>query len=304
MHRKLLCLTLISCLTPLALLAESLPGLRPETRARIEALLAESMPPGTRKILVSDFDGTLIGQRPNYAGNEFFIDLVERGLVKNPPLPPLPGLSSEKGPVENFLALRKENPPLSYAWRTKALAGMPVEELRRRADLYLLRHYRKKIFAPMRSLVRRFLDAGWEVWVVTATTECIVDRFIEREFAIPANRVIGVRTIVRNGRITDELAGPVTDEEGKVVAIDTFIKARPQVVLGNSMGDVPMLKAARRLGLVVNPDPELRSLAKRHDWAIERMPDEVLPDAPHAYRRHGGWPTRDSEADARRSEDR
>ncbi len=295
MYRFLLILLFLVACTPLV--AAPPTGLKLSTTQRIDRIITSYANYKGRKILVTDFDGTLIGQRPNYAGNEFLIDLVEQGLVKNAYLPCRPEVSMDKGPIENFLALRKTDHHLAYEWRTRILSGLAVDDVRHRASIFLMKHYRKKIFTPMRQLLRRFKKAGWEVWVVTATTEWIVDRFIEREYRIPANRVIGVRTIVYNGRITDKMAGPVTDEEGKVVAIDTFIKARPLVVLGNSMGDVAMMKVAKEAAIVVNPEPKLRKIATDHGWLIESMHDLVLPNAPHAYKRHGGWPTRAPDKD-------
>ncbi len=86
--------------------------------------------------------------------------------------------------------------------------------------------------------------------------------------------------------ITDIQAGPVTEKDGKVDAIETIIKTQPLFVAGNSMGDADMLKYSLDLSLVINPGTQLRDIAENNGWLVEELPDKPLPDATHYYRKY------------------
>lgn len=277
-----------AALPSLAVPFRPIEGLSDEGNARVKAFLAEAEGRRGRKVAVFDFDGTLCGQRPNYADSELFVRLAEEGLIDNRNLPSSPVTSPKAHPVANLHALKAWNVPVADRWRVRALEGLELRSLRRRCTLFMLRHYRRKIFRPMAELVRRLHRDGFEVWVVTAATEAFVEGFIAQQFAIPPTRIVGMRSEIHDGKLTATLAGPLTDGEGKVAAIETTLKAVPMLVAGNSGSDVPMLRLASDLAIIVNPDAERRDLARRKGWLIESMPDEVLPDAPHLYRHHGG----------------
>lgn len=246
-----------------------------------------------RKVVVFDFDGTLMGQVPFYAADELFISHFEEGFIKSQDLPDIAGVSPASSAIQNYLVIgKKMGHKFALLWRVKTYKGHKISIVRQRAMDFYTEHYLKKIFAPMRLLVHLFFENGFEVWVVTGTTEFYVDRFIPKYFGIHPCRVIGNKTVIHDGVITNIPAGPVTEKDGKVDAIETFIKAKPLFVAGNSMGDVNMLKYSLDLSMVINPGPKLRNLAEENNWIMEEIPDRPLPDSTHYYKKYGIEPNR------------
>ncbi|MEO6682684.1 MAG: hypothetical protein ABIN48_07635 [Ginsengibacter sp.] len=62
--------------------------------------------------------------------------------------------------------------------------------------------------------------------------------------------------MIRNDTVTNTLVLPVPQDDGKADAIQTFIKARPLFVAGNSRGDMEMMNESVGLKMIVNPDNE------------------------------------------------
>jgi phosphoserine phosphatase len=88
---------------------------------------------------------------------------------------------------------------------------------------------------------------------------------------LPFERTIGVRVEVDGGTLTDRIVEPMPCEGGKVLAIDNFIGRRPDLAVGDGLGDLAMLdSAAARLcvGLKVRRDASLLRVARERGWPI------------------------------------
>jgi hypothetical protein len=66
--------------------------------------------------------------------------------------------------------------------------------------------------------------------------------------------VIGAKVAVEDGRATSKVIPPLPQDDGKAHAIETFIKAKPLIVGGNSRGDMDMINESVGLKIIVNPD--------------------------------------------------
>ena len=66
--------------------------------------------------------------------------------------------------------------------------------------------------------------------------------------------ILGMKSVVVDGVLTNEIVLPIPQDDGKANVIPTFIKTRPLVVGGNSRGDMDMLNQSCGLKIVVNPD--------------------------------------------------
>jgi hypothetical protein len=77
---------------------------------------------------------------------------------------------------------------------------------------------------------------------------------LTEELGIPDTHILGVKAVVANGVLTDEIIMPIPQDDGKANVIPTFIKARPLIIAGNSRGDLDMLNQSCGLKIVVNPD--------------------------------------------------
>ncbi|HOX32104.1 MAG TPA: haloacid dehalogenase-like hydrolase [Spirochaetales bacterium] len=98
-------------------------------------------------------------------------------------------------------------------------------------------------------IMRRMRAAGWEVWVVSASFEPVIQAMgglASNGFDVPENRVIGVR-LQRDaagrylGKLSEEPGYALTQRAGKSVVIRNLIKEAPLFVAGDSDGDFEMM---------------------------------------------------------------
>lgn len=122
---------------------------------------------------------------------------------------------------------------------------------------------------PMRELVWALQRHGWEVWVVTASAEALVQAVAER-MGIPPDRVVGMRSPLQDdGRYGVEVSEPVTYREGKLTALRRVAGRHPVFAAGDSRSDQPMMAAARYALLLDRGDEGLRADAERAEWWIQ-----------------------------------
>lgn len=115
----------------------------------------------------------------------------------------------------------------------------------------------------MARMVGWLQDAGWDVWVVSASPRPVVEAVAER-YGISANRVLAVTPSVKEGRLTHRVLEPVPIGAGKVAAIQRAIGRRPALAFGDARYDFDMLMHAMSGVLVDRGDPVLaRELAER-----------------------------------------
>lgn len=220
------------------------------TRAALEEMIVA---PGTeRPLAVLDWDETAI--RGDIS--EFLLALLaERSgepLVQR----------YERACAEDLLRAYVELVDTLCAGRTeaecRALALGAFEEGARRGRLAER--------ASVRELVWALHRHGWDVWVVTASAEVLVQAVADR-VGIHPNRVVGMRLAVGpDGRYLPGVAPPVTWREGKVEAIALACARDPAFVAGDSQGDLPMLRRARFRLVVDRGDEAVRAEARSGGW--------------------------------------
>ncbi|MEQ1504310.1 MAG: HAD-IB family phosphatase, partial [Myxococcota bacterium] len=127
---------------------------------------------------------------------------------------------------------------------------------------------------PIRELVWAMHRGGWEVWVVTASAEVVVQPVAE-QLGIHPHRVLGMRSPVGpDGRFVPVVTEPITYREGKLAAIRAATGADPTFAAGDSRSDAPMMAAARYALLLDHGDPALRDEAAARGWWVE--PEERI----------------------------
>ena len=140
----------------------------------------------------------------------------------------------------------------------------------------------------MKSLIKLLKNNDFEVWIVTASPESMYQKFLSKAFSLPITNIIGVKTIIRDGFITDEIVHPVPQDKGKKEAIETFIQGIPLLVAGNSRGDKEMIEHSAGIKMIVNPDEHIAhdqiesiaAYADRHNWIIVRINDMINENFP------------------------
>lgn len=217
----------------------------------IESFLNSTKIIKERKVAVFDFDGTLFGQVPHYLADEAVYQYAsDHYQGKND------SLSRVKSDIINKLATG-DNVGTDYVKRRiDFLSGLTVAEVENIGKRSFRDKYQLKIYPEMRELLSNLEDYGFEIWVLTASPELLYQGFAHESLGIPKDRILGVRSVIRNGVVTDEIVQPVPQDAGKADAIQTFIKAQPLFVGGNSRGDMEMMNESIGLKLIVNPDDE------------------------------------------------
>lgn len=211
-----------------------------------------------------------------------------------------------------------------YAWAAQLLAGYTPDEVRHFAEaamseglgepvgaLQVVGTERQvpaylRIYGPMRRLVGALFEHGFEVWVVSASQQMVVQA-VAPLIGIDARHVIGVRLLQNaEGRYTYNLegCGPVEDGEnalipyleGKRCMVSKIIFGAPSadalrpgaggkrlvLAAGDAAGDLAFLQDAVGLRLVIDRHrAELRCAALHSDsreapWAINPMFIEPL----------------------------
>jgi len=251
-------------------------GFNEQVNKQLKEFLAASESEKGRKIAVFDGDGTVLGQVPHYLADECMYLYAKSK----------PGFRTE---LVNEM-VKQSNVSLPYVQnRVKLLSGLSLAELRQMGKDCYHKYYEGKVYEPMKELIENLKKNGFEIWVVSASPEAMYQQFLSEELKIPMTNIIGVKSIIRNGVITDEIIQPVPQDKGKMEAIESFIQDKPLLVAGNSRGDKEMIEFSRGIKMIINPDTHvaedqqesIASYAEKNKWLIVRIND--TPDESHPW---------------------
>ena len=225
-------------------------GWSDEVNNRIESFLNTTLTMNNRKVAVFDGDGTVIGQVPYYLADEALYRYADKNYKdRNDPQ------AKSKIAILNRMVKDGNNVGKPYVEdRVHFLSGMTPEEIATLGYDCYMRSYKGKMYPEMKTLISNLKEYGFEVWILTASPEFLYQRFVASELGIPVTHVLGVKGVVKNGVMSDEIIMPIPQDDGKAQVIPTYIKAVPLIVGGNSRGDMDMLNESRGLKIVVNPD--------------------------------------------------
>ena len=193
------------------------------------------------------------------------------------------------------------------AWQAQLLAGYTPAQVRRIAAEVIKRRCAApvgqslrvgglrvagyvRIYRPMARLMRRLRAAGYELWVVSASPQHVVEPFAAM-VGIQAEHVVGIRSLLdRRGRLTLDFAGCgaardkdntiITYIEGKRCWIKKIIARPVTFAAGDSVTDVSFLRDTAGLRLVIDRGyPELlcRALNGGASWLVTPMLIDPLP---------------------------
>lgn len=253
----------------------SIQGFDSETNQALTQFFERTKNHPGRKVAVFDGDGTVLGQVPHYLADECMYEFAK----KHP----------DKHPAVITRIKPQSNVSLPYVrGRVEFFAGETMEGLRELGDDCFRRTYPGKIYAPMKQLIAELHKNDFEVWIITASPEALYQKFLSRELGVPVWRILGVKSVVRDGIVTDEMIEPVPQDEGKRHAIETFVQTRPLFAAGNSRGDREMINFSADFRMIVNPDSarpadggmSVEEMAKEGGWHAVRIRDVEQPGFP------------------------
>ncbi|MFW0795213.1 HAD-IB family hydrolase [Gordonia sp. CPCC 205515] len=171
-----------------------------------------------------------------------------------------------------FQITGKENAADVAEGRDKALsfiAGRSTAELIELGEQIYDEYIADKIWPGTRALAQRHLDAGQQVWLVTATpvelAQTIADSLgLTGALGTVAESVDGVFT----GRLVgDILHGPGKAHAVRALAIREGLNLKRCTAYSDSHNDVPMLSLVGN-AVAINPDSDLRDVAKVRGWEV------------------------------------
>jgi len=222
-----------------------------------------SVPPDLTAAAFFDVDNTMMMGASIFhfarglAARNFFSGAVLRGFVWQQLKFRLGG----EGSPEDIRAHREE--ALSF------VAGREVSELIELGEEIYDELMADRIWEGTRALAQMHLDAGQRVWLVTATPlelAAIIARRLGLTGALGtvAEHDDGVYT----GRLVGELLhGPAKAHAVRALAAREGLDLRRCSAYSDSINDAPMLSVVGT-AVAVNPDAELRALARRNGWEI------------------------------------
>lgn len=171
-----------------------------------------------------------------------------------------------------FRLTGRENSDDVAAGRRKALAfieGRPTAELVELGEEIYDEIIADKIWPGTRELAQMHIDAGQQVWLVTATPYELAET-IARKLGLTG--ALGTIAESVDGVFTGRLVGEILHGVGKAHAVRSLairegLNLRRCTAYSDSFNDVPMLSLVGT-AVAINPDAALRELARKRGWEI------------------------------------
>jgi HAD superfamily hydrolase (TIGR01490 family) len=171
-----------------------------------------------------------------------------------------------------FQLTGRENSDDVAAGRRKALAfveGRSTAELVALGEEIYDEIIADKIWPGTRALAQMHLDAGQQVWLVTATPAELAET-IARKLGLTG--ALGTVAESVDGVFTGRLVGEILHGTGKAhavraLAIREGLNLRRCTAYSDSHNDVPMLSLVGT-AVAINPDADLRDVARERGWEI------------------------------------
>jgi HAD superfamily hydrolase (TIGR01490 family) len=149
------------------------------------------------------------------------------------------------------------------------VAGRGVAEIVRYGEEIYDERMAERIISGSRAIAEQHLEAGLQVWLVTATPVELAS-IIARRLGLTG--ALGTVSEIVDGLYTGRLVGDPLHGPAKAAAVRA-LAAREGLDLGkcyaysDSVNDEPMLSLVGH-PTAINPDPDLKALAKANDWPI------------------------------------
>lgn len=147
------------------------------------------------------------------------------------------------------------------------LKTYPLKKILHIRAEYLEEIIRPAITPAVKLFIKNYKNQGFTCLIVTATNTFIGDS-IGNMFDMDA--CIGCQPEIIEGKYTGELVGTPSYREGKVIALQEWIKIQNRPIVethfySDSINDKPLLEWVDK-AFVVNPDKKLEKLAAIRGW--------------------------------------
>lgn len=152
---------------------------------------------------------------------------------------------------------------------TDFIGGHDVKEIRVIGEEIYTEFVSPAIWQGTIALAKQHLDAGDEVWLVTASPEDFANLIAER---LGFTGAIGTKAEIKDGKYTGNLLGKLLHGKEKAVAIKELAESRgidlhECFAYSDSHNDLPLLSAVGN-PRAINPDAKLRIMAFSQGWPV------------------------------------
>ncbi|HSD38682.1 MAG TPA: HAD family hydrolase [Rhodocyclaceae bacterium] len=215
------------------------------------------------KLALFDLDNTLLAGDSDHAWGEF---LCERGAVD------VVNYQARNNEFYNHYKAGTLDNMAFLEFVLAPLARIPRVELDALHADFMQSHINKMMLAQGQTLVKKHLDAGDLVAIVTATNAFVTG---------PIARAFGVQTLIatipaqENGQFTGKPRGTPAFREGKVARVESWLETQAlswqsfaeSWFYSDSLNDLPLLAHVTH-PVAVDPDPTLRAHAEANGWPV------------------------------------
>ena len=199
-----------------------------------------------------------------------------------------------------FRVSGSENTEDVAAGRVQALEfvkGRSVAEMVALCEEIVDQSMAEKAYPGTKQLAQMHLDAGQQVWLVTATPVQLAQILAQR-FGFTG--ALGTVAEVEDGRFTGRLVGDILHGPGKMHAVAALatlenLDLERCTAYSDSANDVPMLSMVGT-PVAINPDSTLRDIAEEKGWLIrdyrsvrKAVRTYGIPALATALFSYGGW---------------
>ena len=245
------------------------------------------------RVAVFDNDGTLWCEQPIQVQIFFLIDRAKELAAKDPALKQRPAFRALL--EQDFATLLANGKRGAMELIAATHAGMSEEEFQAIARSWfasarhpkLARLYKQCTYAPQVELLRYLRENAFKTYIVSGGGVDLMRAFAEEAYGIEPEQVIGssmkLRFEIKDGRgllLKLPELGSFDDRETKVENIGLHIGRRPILALGNSDGDLAMMRytmggPGARLALLLHHDDAEREFAYDRDFKLSPLAEAL-----------------------------
>lgn len=240
---------------------------------KVKLQIKKAMDKTDKPVFVAfDADGTLW---PSDVGKNFFLYQAENDLLKE----------KVTQPEAEFKHLcEREGKKQALLWLAQVQAGFSLKQMNQWVSDFL-KTKPFKVFLFQKHLIDWLISKNVQVFVVSSSLKWVLDKAL-KGYGIPQENIIGVKTLVKEGIITEDLVLPAPIHKDKVQALKNLAGRSPLFSAGNTLSDQALLECASHVRLVVSTakvgernyesERSLLKIARERNWLYQDgMPELV-----------------------------
>jgi HAD superfamily hydrolase (TIGR01490 family) len=152
---------------------------------------------------------------------------------------------------------------------TDFIAGHKVDEIRKIGEEIYTEFVSPSLWEGTMAIARRHLNAGDEVWLVTASPQDFAELIAEK---LGFTGALGTQAESKDGKYTGNLIGPLLHGKEKASAVikltnERKINIKECFAYSDSHNDLPLLNTVGHPN-AINPDAKLRIISFSSGWPV------------------------------------